>query len=150
METTTFEEFCQEYNIGKLNEQQETAVRQTEGPVLLLAVPGSGKTTVLITHAGYLKLAHGVPSTNILCLTYTKAAALEMKERYCKKFRVDQREAPYFSTINAFCNQVLITCSREKGEHLPKILENSDRILRMLLKCLHFHNMGQLQHHLHQ
>lgn len=109
-------------------------MRQTEGPVLLLAVPGSGKTTVLITRAGYLNLACGVPSSNILCLTYTKAAALEMKERYCKKFRVDQREAPYFSTINAFCNQVLITCSREKGERLPKILENSDRILRMLLK----------------
>ena len=109
-------------------------MRQTEGPVLLLAVPGSGKTTVLITRAGYLNLAHGVPSTNILCLTYTKAAALEMKERYCKKFRIDQRDAPYFSTINAFCNQVLITCSREKGERLPKILENSDRLLRTLLK----------------
>ena len=49
----TYSEFKSQYRV-RLNPQQEAAVRQTEGPVLLLAVPGSGKTTVLVTRLGYI------------------------------------------------------------------------------------------------
>ena len=49
----TYDEFKSQYPI-QLNRQQDEAVRQTEGPVLLLAVPGSGKTTVLVTRLGYM------------------------------------------------------------------------------------------------
>ena len=48
-----FTEFIQKYQI-QLNEQQLQAVQATEGPVLLLAVPGSGKTTVLVSRLGYM------------------------------------------------------------------------------------------------
>ena len=49
----TCSEFKTQYQI-RLNPQQEAAVRQVDGPVLLLAVPGSGKTTVLVTRLGYI------------------------------------------------------------------------------------------------
>ena len=51
----TYQEFKTRYPI-RLNTQQEAAVLQAEGPVLLLAVPGSGKTTVLVTRLGYMIL----------------------------------------------------------------------------------------------
>ena len=50
-----------------------------EGAVLLLAVPGSGKTTVLVTRLGYMLCCCGIPADKILTMTYTKAATREMK-----------------------------------------------------------------------
>lgn len=56
----TYEEFKTQYSI-RLNRQQEEAVRQRSGPVLLLAVPGSGKTTVLVTRLGYMVYCKNIP-----------------------------------------------------------------------------------------
>ena len=53
----------------RLNDQQETAVQAAEGPVLLLAVPGSGKTTALIHRLGYLIFCRGVAPEHILTVT---------------------------------------------------------------------------------
>ena len=53
-----------------LNENQLKAVRTVDGPVLLLAVPGSGKTTVLVTRLGYMIFCNGIAPQNILTLTY--------------------------------------------------------------------------------
>ena len=53
---------------------------------LLLAVPGSGKTTVLVTRLGYMLLCQGIDPRNILTLTYTIAATKDMKQRYEKIF----------------------------------------------------------------
>ena len=50
----TYSQFKHTYSV-RLNPQQEAAVRQVDGPVLLLAVPGSGKTTVLVTRLGYMR-----------------------------------------------------------------------------------------------
>ena len=56
----TPEEFTARY-MPQFSEQQKAAVRETEGPVLLLAVPGSGKTTVLVTRLGYMALCRALP-----------------------------------------------------------------------------------------
>ena len=65
----------------KLNQQQKEAVQSTKGPVLLLAVPGSGKTTVLVTRLGYMIYCRNIPPESILTVTYTVAATKDMSER---------------------------------------------------------------------
>ena len=64
-----------------LNQQQAAAVQAADGPVLLLAVPGSGKTTVLIHRLGYLMDCRGIPPERILTVTYTVAATRDMRAR---------------------------------------------------------------------
>ena len=64
----TFTECVQNYHI-QLNDQQMQAVQATEGPVLLLAVPGSGKTTVLVSRLGYMVYCRGITPESILTVT---------------------------------------------------------------------------------
>ena len=77
----TYEEFKSSFHI-QLNPQQEAAVRQVDGPTLLLAVPGSGKTTVLVALLGYMLYCLGIDPGRILTVTYTVAAAGDMKRRF--------------------------------------------------------------------
>lgn len=128
----TYQTFCKTYHISKLNPQQEKAVKKIDGATLLLAVPGSGKTTVIVTRTGYMLKVKGIPASNILTLTYTRAAATEMKERFIKKFGTSVMDTPHFATINSFCLSVIRTCTREKGVFIPTLLQNNERLVREL------------------
>lgn len=66
----------------KLNEAQQKAMIHGEGPLLVLAGPGSGKTAVITRRISWLVTKHKVAPGNILVITFTKAAAMEMQERY--------------------------------------------------------------------
>ena len=64
------------------NVEQKKAIEHHKGPMLVLAGPGSGKTTVIIYRVKYLIEQYNVPPQKILVVTYTKAAATEMKQRF--------------------------------------------------------------------
>lgn len=128
----TYEDFCKEYHIS-LNPQQEAALRRVDGATLLLAVPGSGKTTVVISRTGYMILCAGVPAQHILTLTFSLAAAHEMKERFQKKFGAMER-LPYFATIHSFCVSVLRHCQRNYGVDVPTLEPQNERIIRRVFQ----------------
>jgi len=79
--TDFFERQANQHNV-RLNKVQQKAVLQTQGPLLLLACPGSGKTTTLIMRIGYLIEEIGVTPNRIKAITFSRASANDMKSRY--------------------------------------------------------------------
>src|SRR5687767_15789879 len=71
--------FAEEYE--KLNEKQREAVDRIEGPVMVIAGPGTGKTQILAARIGKILLETDTDPRNILCLTYTDAGAITMRKR---------------------------------------------------------------------
>lgn len=112
----------------KLNEQQKEAVQSVEGPVLLLAVPGSGKTTVLVTRLGYMIYAKGIAPEKILTVTYTVAATEDMAARFASQFGTDMADRLTFKTINGICAGIIHTYGRKTGR-TPFALLNDEKVI---------------------
>lgn len=96
-----------------LNEVQRSAVLQTEGPLLLLASPGSGKTTTIIMRIGYLIEEKGIDPSRIKAVTFSKASANDMKERFKRFF--PHLPPVDFSTIHSFAFEVVRDHFRKTG-----------------------------------
>ena len=127
----TWTEFTSRFPI-QLNQQQESAVQSVEGPVLLLAVPGSGKTTVLVTRLGYMIFCKGIAPERILTVTYTVAATKDMAERFACRFGAEMAGRLEFRTINGICARVIQYCSWKSGRTAFSLLTDEKRIAAML------------------
>ncbi len=107
--------FSEEYN--KLNDQQRKAVDTIEGPVMVIAGPGTGKTQILAARIGKILLDTDVLPENILCLTYTDAGTIAMRKRLVQFIGADAYKVNIY-TFHAFCNDVI-------QDNLPLFEKNS-------------------------
>ena len=123
----TFEEYKKKYQYDTLDSQQCAAVEATDGPVLLLAVPGSGKTTTLIARLGYLVYGKGVNAANILTCTYTVAATNEMRERFRTKFGDEYADQMEFRTINGICARIISLYEKQGHTAFELVADDSRR-----------------------
>lgn len=115
-----------------LNPQQLQAVHSVDGPILLLAVPGSGKTTVLVTRLGYMLLCRQIPARHILTMTYTVAATVQMRQRFCAAFGEALASELEFCTINSLCAQIILRYARTRGRGRPFDLIENDAAARLV------------------
>lgn len=129
----TYEEFDKKYML-RLNEQQKEAVRSVDGATLLLAVPGSGKTTVLVTRLGYMIFCRNINPSSILTMTYTVAATKDMRQRFVSMFG-NECGAVEFRTINGVSSKIIDFYSRNFGKGSQfSLIEDGEgsRIIRQL------------------
>lgn len=132
-------QFQQKYNI-QLNQQQYTAITRTDETTLLLAVPGSGKTTTLVARIGYLIHHCAVDPQHILTMTYTKAATRDMKNRYTSHF--GDKNQPGFTTINALCAGIIRKFEMKTGRSAFTLI-HKDNDLTHILRQIHIEHTNE-------
>ena len=111
-----------------LDKAQRQAAQLPPGPVLIIAGPGSGKTRVLTHRIANLINRHGVPSRHILAMTFTNAAAAELKQRALAMTAGSQRDITV-STFHAFCNRLLRRLGSQAGHRTDfDIIDRADQV----------------------
>ena len=135
------EQYCafkDKYNIC-LNKQQERALLAVEGSNLLLAVPGSGKTTVLVERLGHMVINKNIPPQSILAITYNTAATEEMESRFSAQFGEQYGKRIDFRTINSLALKVYSDYCRKTNRPQRKLIQDEER-RRLLGEVFKQHN----------
>lgn len=123
----------------KLNKNQAQAVAHIDGPCMVLAGPGSGKTRIISQRIVSMVLDHDIPPTRILAISFTKASSLEMKKRTLAYGKDDRLNKVSFGTFHSSFFRVL---RRYAGVSLEDLLLDLDRfkLVRSILKYLKISN----------
>jgi DNA helicase-2/ATP-dependent DNA helicase PcrA len=126
-------------DLSSLNPQQAEAVRATEGPLLILAGAGSGKTRVITVRIAYLIAEKGVEPFNILAVTFTNKAAAEMRSRVEDLLRGQRlNSAPLISTFHSLCVRVLRADIDKLGDNYTRsfTIYDTDDTHKVVKACL--------------
>ena len=123
----------------KLNKNQAQAVAHIDGPCMVLAGPGSGKTRIISQRIVSMVLDHDIPSTRILAISFTKASSLEMKKRTLAYGKDERLNKVSFGTFHSSFFRIL---RRYAGVSLEDLLLDLDRfkLVRPILKYLKISN----------
>ncbi len=127
----SFQDFLTQYHLS-LTPQQQEAVQAVDGPVLVLAVPGAGKTTVLIARLGYMLLCRGILPRQILTVTYTVSATHDMRQRFAQRFGAELAKQLEFRTINGICAKIISAYGRMIGRTPFSLQTDEGEILRLI------------------
>ncbi|MEX2671928.1 MAG: UvrD-helicase domain-containing protein [Phycisphaeraceae bacterium] len=119
-----------------LTPPQQEAVTQTEGPLLVLAAAGSGKTRVITRRAAYLVRSVGIPPWHVLCITFTNKAAGEMRERIGSLLNERQARAMTISTFHALCARLLREYAEHAGLRNDYVIFDSDDSRRAIKQAM--------------
>jgi DNA helicase II / ATP-dependent DNA helicase PcrA len=125
--------------LSQLNEQQREAVLATDGPLLILAGAGSGKTRVIAHRIAYLIAEKKVPSWNILAVTFTNKAADEMRQRVQRLLRTQERGSlPLVSTFHSLCVRILRQDLEKLNDRYTRrfTIYDQDDSLRLIKQCI--------------
>ena len=122
--------------IEKLNPAQREAVENTEGPVLILAGAGSGKTRVLTTRIGYLMEDKNVKAENILAITFTNKAANEMRERVEETLEGIDTKEMWITTFHSCCVRILRKSVNKIGYNRSFVIYDSPDQITLIKDCM--------------
>ncbi|MBC8137086.1 MAG: UvrD-helicase domain-containing protein, partial [Fibrella sp.] len=130
----------------RLNPSQQEAVLHKDGPLLIFAGAGSGKTRVLTHRIAYLVGRHGIRPRNILAVTFTNKAATEMKERLQRLLGLEATKEMWVGTFHATCARML----RERGKDIGlerefTVYDDGDQIT-LMKECLSQLNLDDRQY----
>jgi DNA helicase-2/ATP-dependent DNA helicase PcrA len=140
--------------LARLNPAQQEAVQQIEGPVLVIAGPGTGKTHILASRIGHILLATDTQAQSILCLTFTDAGVRAMRQRLLQLIGPEAHRVHIF-TFHSFCNTVIQENLAHFGRQgLEPVTELEQiEISRYLLEQLDIENplrRGKIQVHFYE
>lgn len=127
--------------LDRLNEAQRTAVEHIEGPVLVIAGPGTGKTQLLSARVGNILLKTDASPANILCLTFTDAGVLAMRDRLLR-FIGPEAHRVHIYTFHSFCNSIIQNNLEIFGRQGLEPLSDLERVelIRRLIDTLPAHH----------
>lgn len=125
--------------MARLNASQQSAVEQIEGPVLVIAGPGTGKTHILSARIGRILMDTDTQAGNILCLTFTDAGVRAMRQRLLE-FIGPEAHRVHIYTFHSFCNTIIQDNLELFGHHDLEPLSDLERveIIRKLIDELPF------------
>ena len=122
--------------LEKLNPQQERAVTAPEGPILVLAGPGSGKTRVLTSRVAWLVLKHDVAPWEVMAVTFTNKAAREMRDRLEQLLGPSRARSLTLGTFHATCARILRREAEAAGIPRDYVIFDTDDQRRLIKQAL--------------